>query len=59
MSVQVYGYNFGSTGVFNFFTSMHSFQNLVSDFGDIQTYVPYTLDETVIEKALHAHECVR
>ena len=37
MSVQFYGYNFGGTGVFHFFTFMHSFQNLVSDFGDFQT----------------------
>ena len=34
---------------------MHSFQNLVSDFGDFQTL--YTLEETVTEKALHANEC--
>ena len=40
-----------------FFTFMHSFQKLVSDFGDFQTL--YTLEETVIEKALHANECVR
>ena len=37
MSVQFYGYNFGGTGVFNFFAFMHSFQTLVSDFGDFQT----------------------
>ena len=37
MSVQFYGYNFGGTGVFQFFTFMHCFQNLVSDFGDFQT----------------------
>ena len=35
-------YNFmgiilGGTGVFNFFAFMHSFQKLVSDFGDFQT----------------------
>ena len=33
---------------------MHSFQILVSEFVDFK---PYTLDETVIEKALHANEC--
>ena len=37
MSVQFYGYNFGGTGVFHFFAFMHSFQKLVSDFGDFQT----------------------
>ena len=37
MSVQFYGNNFGGTGVFNFFAFMHSFQKLVSDFGDFQT----------------------
>ena len=37
MSVQFYGYNFGGTGVLIFFTFMHSFQKLVSDFGDFQT----------------------
>ena len=40
MSVQFYGYNFGGTGVFHFFAfmhSFHSFQKLVSDFGDFQT----------------------
>ena len=50
MSVQFYGYNFGGTGVFHFFAFMHSlisFQNLVSDFK------PYTLEETVIKKALY------
>ena len=52
MSVQFYGYNFGGTGVLNFFAFMHSFQKLVSDFGDFQTLY---LEETVIEKALHAN----
>ena len=37
MSVQFYGYNFGGTGVFHFLAFMHSFQKLVSDFGDFQT----------------------
>ena len=37
MSVQFYGYNAGGTGVFHFFAFMHSFQKLVSDFGDFQT----------------------
>ena len=37
MSVQFYGYNFGGTGVLHFFALMHSFQKLVSDFGDFQT----------------------
>ena len=37
MSGQFYGYKFGGTGVFHFFTVMHSFQKLVSDFGDFQT----------------------
>ena len=37
MSVHFYGYNFGGTGVFNFFDFMHSFQKLVSDFGAFQT----------------------
>ena len=38
MSVQFYGYNFGGTCVFHFFFAfMHSFQKLVSDFGDFQT----------------------
>ena len=36
MSVQFYGYNFGGTGVFHF-AFMHSFQKLVSDFGDLET----------------------
>ena len=31
-------YKFGGTGVFHFFAFMHSFQNLVSDFGDFQPY---------------------
>ena len=54
MSVQFYGYNFGGTGVFHFFAFMHSFKKLVSDFGDFQTL--FVLEETVIEKALHANE---
>ena len=37
MSVQFYGYNFGGTGVFHFFTFMHSFQKLLSNFGDLET----------------------
>ena len=37
MSVQFYGYNFGGTGDFHFFAFMHSFQKLVSEFGDFQT----------------------
>ena len=38
MSVQLYGYNFEGTGVFHFFFAfMHSFQKLVSDFGDLET----------------------
>ena len=53
MSVQFYGYNFGGTGVFFFFS--HSFQKLVSDFGDFETL--YVLEKTAIEKALHANEC--
>ena len=56
MSVQFYGYNFGGTSLFHFSAFMHSFQKLVSDFGDFE---PYVLEETVIEKALHANECVR
>ena len=56
MSVQFYGYTFGGTGVFNFFAFMHSFQKLASDF---VIFKPYTLEETVIEKALHANECER
>ena len=56
MSVQFYGYNFGGTGVFHIFAFMHSFQNLVSD---LVIFKPYTLDETIIEKVLHANECVR
>ena len=58
MSVQFDGYNFGGTGVFHIFAFMHSFQKLVSDFGDFQTLYR-TLEETVIEKALHANECER
>ena len=54
MSVQFYGYKFGGTGVFHFFACMHYCQNLVSDIGK-----PYMLEEIVIEKALHANECVR
>ena len=57
MRVQFYGYDFGGTGVFHFFAFMHSFQNFVSDFGDFQTL--YVIEKTVIEKALHANECVR
>ena len=53
-----YGYNFGGTGVFHFFAFMHSFQKFVSDFGDFQTLL-HMLEETIIEKALHANECVR
>ena len=56
MSVQFYGYNYGGTGVFHFFAIMHSFQKLVSDFGDFQN--PYGGRKS-IEKALHANECVR
>ena len=37
MSVQFYGYNFGGTCVFHIFAFMHSFQKLVSDFGDFET----------------------
>ena len=37
MSVQFYSYHFGGTGVFHCFAFMHSFQKLVSDFGDFQT----------------------
>ena len=37
MSVQLYGYNFGGTGVFNCFAFMHSSQKFVSDFGDFET----------------------
>ena len=37
MSVQFYGYNFGGTGVFNFFAFMHYFQKFISDFCDFQT----------------------
>ena len=40
---------------FIFSAFMHSFQKLVSDFGDFE---PYVLEETVIEKALHANECI-
>ena len=36
MSVQFYGYNFGGTGVFDYFAFMHSLK-IVSDFGDFQT----------------------
>ena len=43
MSVQFYGYNFGGTGVFHFFAFMHSFQKLVSDFGDFQTFQTFCL----------------
>ena len=56
MSLQFYGYNFGGTGVFHFFAFMHSFQKLVSDFGDLE---PYVLEKTAIKKALNANECVR
>ena len=37
MSVHFYGYSFGGTGVFHVFAYMHSFQNFVSDFGDLET----------------------
>ena len=37
MSIQFYRYNIGGTGVFHFFAFMHSFQKLVSDFGDFET----------------------
>ena len=37
MSVQLYGYNFGGTAVLHFFAFLHSFQKLVSDFGDLET----------------------
>ena len=50
-----YGYNFGGTGVFHFFAFMHSFQKLVSE---LVIFKPYVVEETVIEKALHANECV-
>ena len=56
MSIQFCGYNFGGTGVFNFFAFMNYFQKLVSDFGDFQTLYG---GRKSIEKALHAHECVR
>ena len=36
---------------------MHSFQKLVSDFGDFETVC--VIEEIVIEKALHANECER
>ena len=39
------------------FAFMHSFQKFVSDFGDFQTL--HVLEDTVIEKALHANESVR
>ena len=55
MSVQFYGYNFGGTGVFNFFSAfMHSFQKFVSEFPVI--FKPYTLEETVIENVLHLND---
>ena len=56
MSVQFYECNFGGTCVFHFFAIMHSFQKLVSYFGDFQTLYG---GRKSIEKALHAHECVR
>ena len=59
MSVQFYGYNFGGTGVFHFFAFRHSFQKLVSDFGDFETLHVCVKEETVREKALHANQCVR
>ena len=36
MSVQFYGYTFGGTGIFNFFTFMHYFKKLLSDFDDLE-----------------------
>ena len=55
MSVQLYGYNFGGTIVFHFFFAfMHSFQKLLSDFGNFQTLCG---GRKSIEKALHANEC--
>ena len=57
MSVQCYGYNFGGTGVFHFFAFMHSFQKLVSDFGDFQTL--YVRRDRHRESTMYANECVR
>ena len=37
MSVQLYGYHFGGTGVFHFVAYMHYFQKLVPDFGGLET----------------------
>ena len=42
---------------FIFLLLWHSFQNLVSDFGTFSN--PTVVEETSIEKALHANECVR
>ena len=55
MIVQFYGYNFGGTGIF-FALLCILFQNL---FQILVIFKPYVVEETVIEKALHANECVR
>ena len=57
MSVQFYGYNFGGTGFFHFFAFMHSFQNIVSDFGDFETLC--VRRDSHRESTIHANECVR
>ena len=43
------------TGIFHFFALMHSFQKLVSDFGDFETL--RVIREKDIENALHGNEC--
>ena len=51
MSVQFYGYNFGGTGVVQFFAFMHSFQK--STFKILVTFqTSYVVKEPIIEKAL-------
>ena len=53
----VMGYDFGGTSLFHFSAFMHSFQKLVSDFGDFETLC--VRKKTAIDKALHAIECMR
>ena len=55
MSVQFYGYNFGGTSLFNF-PAFILFKNL---FQILVILKPYVLEETAIERALDANECVR
>ena len=59
MSVQFHGHDFGGTGVFLSFISLLCVLFKCFFLQILVIFKLYTLKETVIEKALHANECVR